>query len=509
MKPINLKAQLNKLKKIEIKHYVWVILIIGIGVLFRTWRLGSSGLNLDESQSVWQASHTLEFIRAYMVKNVHLPLHNSLLHLWITNFGTDEVTVRMLSVIPGSLSLIAIYFLARELFDKKIALLATTIATISPFWVWYSREIRMYTLLALVTTLSYLFFVRILKENRKRDFFFYTLINLIGIYTHYFFFIALITQGIFFLTNFKGLIIKGKAANFAYNRRVFVKLIAVAVVLFAAYAPWLYALSTSHGSGTFGPVLTAPTSFNIFLTMFEFSFGYQPQVYTSALFGFWPLVILFSFMFLDKRESKSFPVIHLLAFGSILPILAIFFVSVTIKPIYLTRYLMPTTPLYFILVAWFLANLKGHLGKFLTVIFLGIMIFSLYNQSTNPRNPFRENYKGLVQYINEEANPRDIVMLSPPFTTYPFWYYYEGAAKVTTMPVWDKKKGGIPEISPEQLESDSEFVANGHKRMFLVITTNLEGSAEVKEHFDNNYRKLEKRQFSEHIWVHTYQAEYL
>src|SRR3972149_4982529 len=185
------------------------------GALIRLINLDSDSLRLDETQSVWQASHSTGFIKEYMLKNVHLPLHNTLLHYWMTYFGSGEAGVRLLAVIPGILALPALYFLAKELIGKRPALLALLFAAISPFWVWYSREIRMYTLLTLVTTLSYLFYVKIMKENKLIHYVLYILVNAIGMYTHYFFFLVLAVQGIFYLLTIN----KEWEGGVAYNKK--------------------------------------------------------------------------------------------------------------------------------------------------------------------------------------------------------------------------------------------------------------------------------------------------
>ncbi len=138
--------------------------IIIIAVIFRFYSLDHLSLNLDESQSVWQASHSINYIIEYMSKNVHLPLHNALLHFWMNIFGTSEVSVRMLSAIPGIFSVIALYFLAKEVISKNSAKLAALIGAISPFRPWHSREIRMYSILVLLTTLSYLFYIKAFKK---------------------------------------------------------------------------------------------------------------------------------------------------------------------------------------------------------------------------------------------------------------------------------------------------------------------------------------------------------
>ena len=67
-------------------HLYLIIASLVVGLLLRIWNLGSESLRLDEAQSIWQASHSIEFIKEYMLKNVHLPLHNTLLHFWIEFF---------------------------------------------------------------------------------------------------------------------------------------------------------------------------------------------------------------------------------------------------------------------------------------------------------------------------------------------------------------------------------------------------------------------------------------
>ncbi len=77
-----------------------------------------------------------------------------------------------------------------------------------------------------------------------------------------------------------------------------------------------------------------------------------------------------------------------------------------------------------------------------------------------------------------------------------------------SVPIWNKKKGAIPETTVERVQEDAQILQKGHSRMFLLITMNLTGTDVVKNYFDTNYTKLDKRQFSKDIWVHVYQAEY-
>lgn len=490
-------------KNNKIANRVVILALIIAGCLIRFWSLDKEGLRLDESQSVWQAMHSLEFIGKYMVKNVHLPLHNTLLHFWIQFFGSSEMAVRTLAVIPGGLSLVAFYYLAKEYFDDFAKLkFALFLAVVSPFWVWFSREIRMYSLLALLSTLSYLFFIRIMKYDNKRSYFFYFLTNLVGLYTHYYFSLVLLVQVVFFFVTIR-------SAFFAVSRKkVLFKLGLVAAILFALLAPWLYFLLSSHGSGSLAPELGNPNAFDMFVSYFNFIFGFQQEFVASVILGLWPLVFLMGFVFLTKRHNPFNPLVLLSALGTLLPVSLILFISIYFKPIYLTRYLTPVTPMLYILIVWSIYEMRGRFRHFVVIVFGLSMLVALYLQLNDASSPIREDYRTAVEFLNTETTYRDIVLIAPPYNIYPFYYYYEGKATVQTLPKWDKRDGAIPSISPELVAKDIESARIGHQNMYLLISENLSHTLEFKEYMNSNFTKIYKKEFSKDLWLHVYQAEY-
>ena len=500
--------RLEALTKVKYFDVLFWAIILSIAFFVRFYNLAGLSLRLDEAQSIWQASHTLEFIRDYMLKNVHLPLHNTLLHFWIRAFGTSEFSVRFMSLIPGMLSVPALYFLSKELIGKKASYITAIIGALSPMWVWYSREIRMYTLLTFISILSYLFFVRLLKYGKFRDYFFYTLVNVVGIYTHYFFGLILIVQVLYFVVGFKS-----KKLNFKFYKpkeytRTFSYLALSGLIFFASFFPWIYQLMVHYGSGSLAPVLAEPTAFNIILSYFEFLNGFLPNSLTSILISLWPVVILVSFMFLTKRQNPFSPGIYLAMLGATVPIVLVYVASVLVTPMYLTRYLIAITPMFYILIAWYLKELKGASQAVIVPAFFVMLTVSLAVQGLSVNSPVRESYREAISFIEESTTPRDIVLVSPPYTIYPFNYYYEGNSAVSTLPIWNKKKGAIPETTEEVLKTDTAILRANRQKFYLMLTTGLHGSDIVKEYFDKHYTKLDKKQFSKDVWVEIYQAEY-
>jgi mannosyltransferase len=64
--------------------------MIGV-VLIDYFFLMHQSLRLDESQSLWQSSHTIRGLLRAVAIDVHVPLYHLILHFWIFFFG-DSIT---------------------------------------------------------------------------------------------------------------------------------------------------------------------------------------------------------------------------------------------------------------------------------------------------------------------------------------------------------------------------------------------------------------------------------
>src|ERR1700712_3057111 len=172
--------------------------MLGVFILSHTLLVHQS-LRLDESQSLWQTSHSVGYTLRVVAEDVHVPLYHVMLHFWQLYLGNDVATARLLSLCFFLVTIPIFYLLARQILDRAWALFAVVIFSFLPFMDWYSNEARMYTLLALMATLSQYYFIRILREDKGWQG--YGITALIGAYTHYFFSFNLATQGIFYLFN--------------------------------------------------------------------------------------------------------------------------------------------------------------------------------------------------------------------------------------------------------------------------------------------------------------------
>ena len=123
-----------------------------LGLALRTARLDFQPLWWDEGYSVWFATHSLGQMAALTAEDIHPPLYYALLHLWTLLGGTGPVSLRLISVAFGAAAIPMIYAAAHRILDsRRAALLAATLLAINPLHVFYSQEIRMYGLVALLS----------------------------------------------------------------------------------------------------------------------------------------------------------------------------------------------------------------------------------------------------------------------------------------------------------------------------------------------------------------------
>jgi 4-amino-4-deoxy-L-arabinose transferase-like glycosyltransferase len=133
------------------------------GAFLRLWNLDAASLWVDEVNPAFAAD-------AYLKTGVDMlpsgeiygrARMNTLLVAWSESaFGLNEVGARLPSAFLGILSILLVYFLAKDLHGNKTALLAAFLTAFSHFEIGWSRTCRMYTLLQVLTLLLAFGFLR-------------------------------------------------------------------------------------------------------------------------------------------------------------------------------------------------------------------------------------------------------------------------------------------------------------------------------------------------------------
>ncbi len=155
-------------------------------------------VTIDEAITIYLSSHGYENIITFLRHSAQAPLFYFLLATWIHVFGMSEVALRLLPGLLYVLSVAAVYFLGRWLFgERKTASLCSFLYLVSPQAVWHAQNVRMYSLLGLLAVLSTFYYLRyfLIETKSRRDLALYVIVNILGTFTHYWFFFVLFSQG--------------------------------------------------------------------------------------------------------------------------------------------------------------------------------------------------------------------------------------------------------------------------------------------------------------------------
>jgi mannosyltransferase len=147
----------------------WLALgaILILAAVLRVHAISGASIWFDESISWYEASQDFPAMIALMARDVHPPLHSSILHFVILAFGDSEAALRWPSAILGVAAVAAIFWVGRLIDGPTTGILAAALLCLSGFHIHYSQEARPYALLALTATLFTGTLIRALQTDRR------------------------------------------------------------------------------------------------------------------------------------------------------------------------------------------------------------------------------------------------------------------------------------------------------------------------------------------------------
>jgi hypothetical protein len=158
-----------------------------LGAALRFSTLGVQSYWYNEAATVVLVKMGLGDMLAHVPKmEGNPPLYYLLAWFWAKAFGTDEVGLRSLSAVIGTALIPVSYAVAARLVSRRAGLVVAALAACSPLLVWFSQEARPYVLLALLTALSMLYFLRALEAGGARAFVPWAVVSALALATHYF-----------------------------------------------------------------------------------------------------------------------------------------------------------------------------------------------------------------------------------------------------------------------------------------------------------------------------------
>ena len=396
---------------------IGLVCVVALGIALRLIRLGVDSIWYDEAVSLLLAAKDLPAMIAHTAGDIHPPLYYALLHLWMAIAGASEFAAGLFSVLWGVLLIPLIYWLGRQIVDARAGLLAAFLVAVSPYNIWYSQELRMYTLGACLGLLALWGLRRGMAGGRRARWGWgvYILSAAAGMYVLYYFAFLLIVINLWAFARFL-------RSGPERGRRIR-PWAGAQIAALTLYTPWLPA-ALRQVTNPPVPPWRDPTRLGRVLAeaWTALSFG------QSVEFGqVWPLLILalglvgWGFWRLWRKARAD----ALLLAGYVAgPLVLILLVSLW-TPLYHVRYVFTYSPPFYLLLAIGLLALfdrRRMIGVLAGVLLLAGAGFSLWQYHTDPLYA-PDDHRAAVQYVNAHWQPGDAVLIDAGYV-YPVVDYY-------------------------------------------------------------------------------------
>jgi mannosyltransferase len=148
----------------------WIV--AGLTVLAAALRFATLGVQSYHHDEIVTASRVLRdgfwhAMDAVGFSESAPPLYYALAWVWTQLTGTGEFGLRSLSALAGVATVPVAYALGAELRGRRAGIAAAALVAVNPMLLWYSQEARGYALLAFLTALAALYFVRALDDAEE------------------------------------------------------------------------------------------------------------------------------------------------------------------------------------------------------------------------------------------------------------------------------------------------------------------------------------------------------
>lgn len=477
-----------------------VMALIGMMVLvvaFSFFFFSTQSLRLDEAQSLWQTSGSPLTIIKLVAGDVHVPLYHLVLHYWRILIGDTVARARVMSLVFFIGTIPAIYVLGKETYGRGVGLFAALLLSISPFMNWYGNEIRMYTLFSFLVVLNQYFFIRIFTRPSESSWVGYAITSVLGVFSHYFFFLNLFAQIVFYFAN-----------RPLFPDNALKRFLSIGVAIIVLYVPWVAEVLSAGTAANQTPLLATPTTVNLFSTLSQFLLGFQDNEVNTIVLSLWPIAIIFGFASVRAGKRPS-PVTIYLLLSIVLSVGLAFVISATLVPVFVSRYLAFTVPSLYVLLSAHVSSYVGRYKRWVGLMLVGLLLIMIGVEAWSAGTPVKENYRQATDYLNANVSAQDIVIVSAPFTIYPVEYYYRNPAPLETLPMWDRYSfGPIPSFDESKLPAQVAALAQDHQNVWLLLSYDQGYESKIRMYFDTHYARTQQLNFSQDLNLYEYKVRY-
>lgn len=428
-------------------------------------RLDYESLWVDEVGSVMTASKgmngILDDVSLGGISEGNLPLYFVLLH-HVLFLGSSEAVIRGMSVVFGSLSTILLYFVGKILYSQKTAVLSCLLLLLSPFFVYYMQEARMYSLLTFLVLTMTFSSLKYAENGNLKWLFLFAMSSTAVLYTHYFGALPVISLSVG-LYLFKGTE-KAKPV-------LIVSLLSIMLLV-----PWLPIAFNSLSANPKGlPWLEGENS--LIKTALSFSGAHYPYGLRERAASVLSILISAFGIFVsmnnkDKAFLVSLPVL-------LIPVSIVYFISFWAS-FYHVRYFLFGLPFFCLLLSSGTLRLMEKTKKdwkpLVYLVFSFILISNILSLHESYYTKDKQDYRLASQMISESGKEGDAIIVEPYGRTAALSYYLRNASVGLTLgnySVFSKEEGKIDVLSLPGHVPEKEWVCEKYERIWSITAPSV------------------------------------
>lgn len=364
----------------------------------------------DEAFSYVLAKQNIPDLIVLTAKDFNPPLYYIALKIWMVFFGSSEIAMRSLSLVFFWATIFVVYLFLRKIIniDRKKSALYILIFVLNPLLIYYAFEARMYMMFVFFASLS---FYSYLKGKSKL----YVAATILGLFTHYFMTLVVLTQFVFsFLPK------KEKSTSHLPIKKLFLPIL--------TFIPWFLFVLKQKSTITesfwvpaplFKDILTIPS---LIYTGYEKQLGFlalDSRVEMPFLLGISILII--AMIVVGFAKIRKNPLFLFFALWAFLPSLLIFFLSFY-KSLFLPRYLIFTNIGLLLLIVLILLNIKTKLRiAFIVLLTLLTLNYHFLQLKYRVKSDYEKTYKE----IKALAGKDDLVYVTNELDFFTAEYYFD------------------------------------------------------------------------------------
>ena len=477
-------------KNLKIYHFdnkkwlnnIYFIGFLAIYVSFLVYITSIINISEDEaytlnttSRNFWDVIH-----QAYNFE-AQPPFYFIVLSLW-RKIADGIFFAKLFSIICIGISAYYFYQLTFFFSRKNVSRWMTVVFLLNPFTVWAALELRLYSLLFLLSTSSIYFFLKFYYEHKKYSLLRFAIICLFGIYTQYFFSFLVISFGVIILISKQW----KKFVRYAIYLLPVILLTIPNLLFIPSQIDQQKSIRLEHMPlSVVHDIVFSPR--NLILGIDSVTEVWLNRILRLIIYSA-ALIAYFKYYKERLPYSKKILSRYNLVLFSIAFLLILFCIAFVLTNVgFAAKYLTVAFPLFITTLSIFSIygqSLRNVIYGFISVYFIILLIV----EYQHPVKTY--DYRSVANFIESIERPNEPILVYRPAISTPFRYCYHGNNSITPLPypVNFDSSYLISIKDTNQLKQSMNPVTEHCKSyIFLSDTTKYEGLQNMNRKMISNY----------------------